>query len=302
MSGKFNAESPEYRSAFLKKLQGGSLTEIEERAFTHTTQNTGVVIPKQLEDKIYSNMYEAHPILKDVKRLNTGAVFTIAKHVSIDAGDAKQVAEAEANEDEKNTFVSVTLNGKNFSKHIELSYQLENMAIPAFEKYLVEEIAERIGSAMADDIVAQIRKDAHADNKFATAQPGLDMTDVFKAFGSLKGSNKVFIYANNDTIYNHIVSMKGLTEGRLSFVSSPQEAIDARLLGKGIKEEDAVPDGEILIVDPSEFVYNVITDVMIERDKDIKKHVHVISGYSLAEGTLTNDKAAAIVTVTPDTP
>src|SRR5699024_10312841 len=107
---------------------------------------------------------------------------------------------------------------------------------------------------------------------------------------------------NNDTIYNHIVSMKGLTEGRLSFVPSPQEAIDARLLGKGIKEEDAVPDGEILIVDPSEFVYNVITDVMIERDKDIKKHVHVISGYALAEGTLTNDKAAAVVTVTPDTP
>lgn len=302
MSGKFNAESPEYRNAYLKNLLGESLTDVEQRAYVHTTENTGEVIPTELENKIYSNMYESHPILKDVNVLRTGVVLSIVKHVSIVAGDAKQVAENEANVDEQNTFVNVTLSGKDFSKHVDISYRLGKMAIPAFEAYLVEEISARIGSAMADDIVAQITADAHADNKFSTAQEGLDMKDVLKAFGSLKGTNKVFIYANSNTLYNSIASMEGLAEGRLSFVPSPQEAIDARLLGKGIKEEDAVPDGQILVLDPSQFTYNVVQDIMLERDKDIKKHVHTISGFAIAEGTLTNDKAASVVTVTPEAP
>lgn len=302
MSGQFNAESKEYRNAYLKNLLGESLTDLEQRAFVHTTENTGAVIPTELENKIYSNMYESHPILKDVNVLRTGVVLSIVKHVSIVAGDAKQVAENEANVDEQNTFVNVTLSGKDFSKHVDISYRLGKMAIPAFEQYLVEEISARIGSAMADDIVAQITADAHVDNKFSTAQEGLDMKDVLKAFGSLKGTNKVFIYANSNTLYNSIASMEGLAEGRLSFVPSPQEAIDARLLGKGIKEEDAVPDGQILVLDPSQFTYNVVQDIMLERDKDIKKHVHTISGFAIAEGTLTNDKAASVVTVTPETP
>ena len=302
MSGQFNAESKEYRNAYLKNLLGESLTDLEQRAFVHTTENTGAVIPTELENKIYSNMYESHPILKDVNVLRTGVVLSIVKHVSIVAGDAKQVAENEANVDEQNTFLNVTLSGKDFSKHVDISYRLGKMAIPAFEQYLVEEISARIGSAMADDIVAQITADAHVDNKFSTAQEGLDMKDVLKAFGSLKGTNKVFIYANSNTLYNSIASMEGLAEGRLSFVPSPQEAIDARLLGKGIKEEDAVPDGQILVLDPSQFTYNVVQDIMLERDKDIKKHVHTISGFAIAEGTLTNDKAASVVTVTPETP
>ena len=45
-------------------------------------------------------------------------------------------------------------------------------------------------------------------------------------------------------------------------------------------------------------MYNVVQDIMIERDKDIKKHVHTIAGFAIAEGVLTNDKAAAIITVT----
>src|SRR5699024_5631168 len=39
----FGADSKEYRNAFLKNLIGENLTEVEERAFTHTTENTGQV-------------------------------------------------------------------------------------------------------------------------------------------------------------------------------------------------------------------------------------------------------------------
>ena len=289
-------DSKEYRNAFLKNLIGEKLTEVEERAFVHTTANTEAVIPTDLQNKIYSQMEEKHPLLADVQILRTGTVLQIVKHVSIDEGDAKQVAEGEANEDEKNTFVNVSLSGKDFSKHVDFSYRLGKMAIPAFEDYLVTEIGNRIGSAMADDIVAQIKSDVNADNKIETGGL-LSSTHVLEALGKLKQTGRVYAYTNNTTLYGNLATMEGEKE-KLTFLNNLQDNVSAQILGKGIKEEDALADGEVLVLDPEQFMYNVVQDIMIERDKDIKKHVHTIAGFAIAEGVLTNDKAAAIITVT----
>lgn len=293
---RYNADSVEYRDAFLKKLLGQELTEVEERAYTHTTANTEAVIPTELQNKIYSNMEEKHPILNDVQVLRTGAVLSIVKHVSIDEGDAAEVAEGEANEDEKNTFVDVTLSGKDFSKHIDFSYRLGKMAIPAFEQYLVTEIGNRLGSVMADDIVAQIKSDMASGNKVSTS--GAFTSDhVLDGLAKMKQTGRVYVYTNNETLYGSMAKAQDGT-GNLTFLNNLQDNVSGQVLGKGIKEEDAVDPGEILILDPQQFIYNVVQDVMIERDKDIKKHVHTIAGFAIAEGTLTNDKAAALITVT----
>lgn len=287
----------EYKSAFLKSLLGEEMTAIEKKAFVHTTENTGAVIPEELQNKIYSTMEEAHPILKDVQILRTGAVISIVKHTAIVAGDAKVVLENAANDDEQNTFVNVTLSGKDFSKHVDFSYRLGKMAIPAFEQYLVQEISARIGAAMAADIIAQIKSDLAVANKFTAATPGtLVVGDALKGLGLLKQVGKVNIYANSTTLYNNIATMVD-ADTKLSFIPNYQDSVSAQLLGKGIKEEDALADGEVLFLDPTQFIFNVVQDIMLERDKDIKKHVHTISGFAIAEGTMTNDKAGAVLTV-----
>ena len=292
-----NVNMVDYKNAFLKNLLGVELTESEKTAYVHTTVNTDVVIPEELQNKIYSNMEESHPLLKDVQVLRTGAVITIAKHTAIVAGDAKEVAEGVANDDEENTFVNVSLSGKDFSKHIDFSYRLGKMAIPAFEQYLITEIASRLGAAMTADIVAQIKSDLATANKIDAETPGtLALGDVLKGLGSLKQTGRVYVYANNTTFYGNIAKLEG-AEGLLSFIPNYQEAISGQLLGKGIKQEDALADGEVLILDPQQFIYNMVQDIMLERDKDIKKHVHTISGFAIAEGTMTNDKAGALITV-----
>lgn len=302
MEKTYNAESVEYRNAFLKSLLGEEMNEVEKRAFTHTTANTEAVIPAELQNKIYSTMEEAHPLLKDVQVLRTGAVISIVKHTEIVAGDAKAVAEGASNDDEENTFVNVTLSGKDFSKHVDFSYRLGKMSIPAFEQYLVKEIADRIGAAMTREIVAQIKLDLAADNKINATTPGaLALGDFLSGLGTLKGTGRVNVYANNATFYGAIAGMEG-AEGRLSFIPNYQEAISGQILGKGIKEEDALAEGEVLILDPSQFIFNVVQDIMIERDRDIKRHVHTISGFAIAGGTLTNDKAGALITVGVATP
>lgn len=296
MEKRYNAESVEYRNAFLKKLLGEKLNEVEERAYTHTTENTDAVLPAELQNKIYSTMEEKHPLLQDIQILRTGAVLSIVKHTSIDAGDAKAVAEGVANDDEQNTFANVTLSGKDFSKHIDFSYRLGKMAIPAFEEYLVTEIGNRLGSAMAADVVAQIKTDMAVGNKLDT-DGAFDVTHVLSGLSKLKQVGRVNVYVNNATLYGSIATAEGAKE-KLTFLNNLQDNVSAQILGKAIKEEDALAEGEILIIDPQQFIYNVVQDVMIERDKDIKKHVHTIAGFAIAGGTLTNDKAAALVNVT----
>lgn len=286
-----------FRNAFLKNLLGEELTEAEKRAYTHTTQNSGEVIPKELQDKIYTNMEEQHPLLKDVQVLRTGTVISIVKHTKIVAGDAKVVNENEANEDEQNTFVNVSLAGKDFSKHIEFSYALGKMAIPAFEQYLISEISNRLGAAMAKDIYDQIVKDTNTTNKFNAATPGtLALKDITKAFGLLKTSQNTNVYTTNATLWNAIANVEG-AEGRHAFVPNFSDDIAGQLMGKPIKQEDAIGKDVVLILAPSEFIYNVVQDIMIEKDKDIKRHVNIISGYARAEGSLSNDLAAVVLTV-----
>jgi hypothetical protein len=73
------------------------------------------------------------------------------------------------------------------------------------------------------------------------------------------------------------------------------EAAAGHLLGATIKFEDAVAAGELLIGDPKKYLQNVVVPIMIERDKDLNTHKVVCSGYTLQEGTLTDDMAFALV-------
>lgn len=294
---EFGIESVEYRNAFLKKMTGQELTEIEERAYVHTTANTAAVLPAELQNKIYSNMEEQHPILRDVQILRSGVAISIVKHTAIVAGDAKVVAEGVANDDEQNTFVEVVLAGKKFSKHVDFSYELEAMALPAFQSYLVNELSDRLGSAMAKDIVDTIRTGLAADNKFAAAVPGtLALEDVLKGLGLLKGASQTFVYTNGATFYTGIAALQG-RDGLVGFIPNYAEQISGQLLGKAIKAEDALADGEVLVLDPKQFLYNIVRDITIESDKDIKKGVTTIAGHAIAGGSLTNDKAGVMLTV-----
>ncbi len=284
-----------YRTAFSKHLLGLPLNDAEERAFVHTTENTSsVIVPEEILEEIYSQIKEKHPILNDVKMLRSNTAITIIKHTSIVAGDAKVVAENTANDDEENQFVKVTLSGKDFSKHVDFSYRLGKMSVPAFEKYLEDEISDRLGAAMAKDIVNQIKTDMVSSNK-VTAGSAVEVSDILKVLGNIASSGQVTVYANNYTFYNKIAAIQNDSVNK-SFLMNYNDEASGILIGKKVKEETALADGEILFVDPQQFVFNVVQDIMIERDKDIKKHTNTIAGFAIAEGSLKDDRAAGLIT------
>lgn len=290
-------DSAEYRRAYICDLMGRDMDTETRAAFTATTATTGVVVPTTLLDEIWDLVSGQHAIMGDITVLRTGTIIDIAKHTAVTAGAAKQVAESAANDDEQNTFVKVTLAGKDFAKTVKISYALQTMAIPAFEKYLTQEIASGISEAMAAHTVSAIEGSLAEGNKVAVAAAkGLTYADLTKAFGTLKRASKVVVYGTRATIYNRLVSMVDTT-GRPIFQPSLQAGAEGLLLGAQIKIEDAVADDKLLIGDPTKVTCNMVQDIMIETDRDIAKHVNIMSGYARGESALIDDTAFAQITI-----
>jgi HK97 family phage major capsid protein len=294
----YGPESKEYRNAFLKNLLGQELTKEERAAFVHTTANTSAVLPTTMLNTIWDLVSQRHSIMGDITIYRTGTILEVVKHTAIAQGAAKTVAENTANDDEQNTFVKVTLSGKDFSKHVNISYAMERMSIDALERYLIDEISASLGDALADDVIAQIGTDMTGGNKVnSAANDTLTFKELASLFGKLKRVGTVSVYATRATIYNYLVGMVDTT-GRPVFQPSAQAGQEGVVLGAQIKVEDSVADNVILIGDARRVVYNMVQDIMIESDKDIKNHVITYSGYARGSGALIDPDSFAQLTVT----
>lgn len=302
----FEIDSKEYRTAWCKEMLGLPMTEEERTAFVHTTgttsgQTAGYTVPTTLLNTIWDLIEEKHSILGDITIYRTGTILEVAKRTAIAAGDAATVAEgaAPAN-DENNTFAKVTLSGKDFAKAVEISYALGIMSIDGFEQFITNEIADRLGAALAADVITQIGTDYYSTgNDLDVATSGkVVWSDIAGAFAVLKNATNVTVYASQATIYKYIVGMVDST-GRPIFQQTANEGVRGYLLGAPVKVEDAIADDLIWIGDPKQVVGNMVQDIMVESDKDIKKHVNIFSGYARFQCSLLAPKAFAKLDVTP---
>ena len=286
----FTLASEEYRSAFIKNLRGEEMSDIEKRAFTFLTTNTTAPLPEVMQNRIIDLIGEAHPIVADVDTLHSHTSISIPVASSV-AADAGKTNEGAASNELEITFTDVNLAGDDYTANVTLSYKMQNMAIPAFENYIINQISARLGAKLAADIVANIKTKMAAGNK---VESGVNYANICAAFGELKRVGSVVVYGTRKGVYNKLVAM--VDNNKRPIFQQPITASAAGvLLGCTIKFEDAIGDNELLIGDPKKYLQNVVAPVVIESDKDLKNHTVVYSGYTCQEGVLTDDKAFALV-------
>lgn len=302
----YNIESPEYRSGFLKDMLGKELTAEERDAVSYvattgdTTHGAAYVLPREMLNQIWDLIDDQHAILGDITLYRTGTILEIAKRTAISQGDAATVNENAANSDEINEFIKVTLSGKDFSKHVDISYAMAQMSIEAFEAFLVNEIAERMGAALANDIITQINSDYDSTNNAVSTASAekIAFTDVAGVLAKLKNAKgSAVVYGSRATIYKYLVGMVDTT-GRPIYQPNAQAGAEGTLVGFPVKVEDGISGNVLLIGYPGQVVGNMIQDIMVESDKDIKKHVITYAGYARFECKLLAPKAFAKLTVT----
>ena len=145
-------QDKEYRSAWLKTLQGKALTENEQRAYSTAANSALPAIPESTANKIIKKMYEVAPILQRCKIFHVPGNFKFAvEGTNSDAALHTENASITAASD---SLGSVSLTGYEIVKLVKASRATVNMTINAFESYIVEIIAEAIARKIENYIFA----------------------------------------------------------------------------------------------------------------------------------------------------
>lgn len=135
-------QDKEYRSAWLKTLQGKALTENEQRSYSTAAGSALPAIPESTANEIIKKMYEVAPILQRCKIFHVPGNFKFA--VEGANNDAAIHQENKAITVAADSLGSVSLTGYEIVKLVKASRATVNMTIAAFESYIVEIIAEAI--------------------------------------------------------------------------------------------------------------------------------------------------------------
>ena len=145
-------QDKEYRSAWLKNLQGKALTENEQRAYSTAANSALPAIPESTANEIIKKMYEVAPILQRCKIFHVPGNFKFAvEGTNSDAALHTENASITAAND---SLGSVSLTGYEIVKLVKASRATVNMTINAFESYIVEIIAEAIARKIENYIFA----------------------------------------------------------------------------------------------------------------------------------------------------
>lgn len=305
---KYNAQSPEYRTAWLKNIAQrdgqkifGEMTEVEQRAFTFTTANSGAVVPTETMNRIVELVESMAPMYDDATKSGMVKGFGVPRHKAIVAGDAAATDEGVANADEQDTFDLLALDGVEIKKHVEITRKMQWQSIDAFEAWLTDHIARRI--AVAKETQIRARLDAVATGIAAanvlTAQTYTEGT-IRAILAKVKQAGTKVWYANTNTIWN---GLAGIQDGndRPLFVPSTTDSdptVQGRIYGGTVKVDENLADNVAYVGVPASILANDFEALFMQNSIDPKTFKTIISGYSLFDAGLENPLAMVKVTFT----
>lgn len=305
------ADSVEYRNAWLKNLardnQGnmllGSMSSEERAAFTFTTENSGAVVPVMVLERIAELVRATAPLLADSTLTNFSRGFGVPRHKSIDQGDAKVTAEGAANDDEKDSFDLLALDGEEIKKHIEMSRKMQIQSVEAFFTWVTTHLAERIRTAKERVIIDRLN-DVDVGIAASNVIEDTDLTDdiILKAMGLILSGGAKCIYANNATIWNKIAKLKDEKGDKLFIPNSMSDpVVQGRVYGAAVKEDTEIPDDEIYIGVGKFILTNDFDELEIVPSVEPKTLKRIITGYSLFDAGLEHPQAFAKIKLTGET-
>ena len=313
--------SDAYKNAWAKVMLGKTLTNEEAKtyalvneAYTHTTENTAVVIPKTVSKGIWELAGEMYPYFGDVAKTYVNGVLTIIQEDI--SSEAKWYDEATTTEDGKETFKEFTLSGCELSRDITVSWKLKEMAIEDFIPYIQRKMAKKMGAGagygvthgggasassgkpepmgtvtalLAEDATPQVVE--YENGGLPTyAQLLLARSKVKSGYGAgLK------VYANSTTIWNKIAAMVD-GNGRSLFVPDPVSGGAYRVLGMPVAEDDSMKDGEILLSNTKEgYHLNINKEMTVMPEDHVKERKTDYCGYAIMDGNVLTTKAHALL-------
>ena len=264
----------EYRSAFLKGLQGKPLTDKEKRAYEMATTDVAGVIPTMTQERIFNKLKQHAPLLSEITLLQVPGNVTFAIEGTNNA--AAKHAENDLISPAADTMLSVTLAGYEIVKVLRISKTVQAMAINAFESWLVDILGENIAAKIGEYIIygsgssepkgidyAATWTDTSnavipAGAKYPTAAELVELVSYLK--GGYHRNAKWLM--NSTDFWGGIVAAQD--NNKFKILTDDYQ----RLLGYPILLDDNVASGDIFFGDFKKVVGNLSQNITVDRSTE----------------------------------
>lgn len=304
-----DAKSDLYMTAFAKTLKGENLTDAEAHCFdmvntyTHTTQNTGIVVPETFAQGIWDIVETQYPLWADVSKTYVKGDASIIKSTS--STEAAWYDEATATADGTEGFGLLQLTGCELARAITVTYKLKEMAIADFIPFIQRKLAEKMGAALGYGVSRGKGKPGVGDSfkpeplGIITALLAETNTPQVKTYtaGSLsyaklteqrslikRGASRLAYYVNSTTMWSELANVVD-DNGRPIMIADPINGGVMRMFGIPVKEDDSLLDGQILLGNAAQgYAANVNKDITLETENHAKARTTDYCGYAIVDG------------------
>lgn len=294
-------DSAEYRSAYLKQLQGKALTDAEKRALTTATSSVGAVIPTVTMNKIIEKLGEYGVILPLVTTLNIPS--NVKMPVEGDSDEANWVAEGATASDGSAKVGEVSLSAHELIRTIEITAHVGAMSIDAFEGFIVAQLAKKAKKAIDNAIIngdgsgkaTGILKGATA---LETAETTYGYDDIMEILANLSSGYKqgAKFVMSTKTLYRDVAKIKDNDKAPI-FKAETDGKFEGKLSGYPVVTYDNVPEGTIIFGDFSYYFFNFVKAFEIAKDTSVgfKSGKTCYRALALADGNVGLQEAFVVM-------
>ena len=291
----FERDSKEYRSAWLKKLQGKELDAQERDAMT-----ASAAIPTQTMNQIVGKL-ELNPLIAavDVTHFPNNVTYPAESSVA----EASWVAMGSASTDSADTIAAVTLTAYKLIKTVSITADVKAMSIDAFEEWLVARLANKIEKAIDTGILngggstsgeCLGIKETKSTEDGTYTKTAMKWNDLTKIMGKLPGQyhpNATFVMPPA-LFFGEVLGMVDSQNNRV-VVNDPQEPRKYNILGYPVIVDGNAATDEVYFGDLKAYKFNFAADIEVTSsdETDFRYGNRVWRAMTLADGKLADPNA-----------
>ena len=259
-------ETEEYRTAWLKHLQGRDLTDMEQRAFTVANG----AISKLVVNDIMAVVRDHAPLMERISMVYSGAKITYyVEGTNTAAADHTENATISPAAD---TVTAVELSPAEIVKMVQVSDAAQQMSVPVFNSWLSRTLGEAIARKINEKIITAISTAA------ASAGTAIDAASVQALLGTVKGDG-VAVLCNRKTLYTKLLPIQD--NSKSSIVRFDGTYATARVYGVEVLVDDNVADNTVLAGDMTKAVGAMGEDINVRQAYDIDTNSYKYLGVAL---------------------
>lgn len=292
-------DSAEYRTAWLKNLQGRELSAEERTAMTASS-----AIPTETMNMIVHRL-ELVPILDAIDITYIPGNVTYPAEDAINAANWVEMAAAAT--DSADTLKAITLSAYKLIKTVEITADVKAMAVPAFESWLVSRLANKIQVALASAVftgdgsnkATGILHSGVISNTGTWTSTGMTYADLLKIIAALPTQYHpgAKFATTRAVFYGQILGMK-TDGGDKVVVADAQSPAKFNILGYPVIVDDNCSADTVIFGDMKAYKLNIASPIEVKSDESVafRTGSTVYRAMCLADGKVADKNAMTVFT------